>query len=244
MKIGIFSGGFKPFTSGHFSKLALAAAENDHVFLFYGISERKKGSDYLYTKEMAEQVFEIAKGAIEREMSNVSVIKARPTPIVMAFEAIQSFAGTLPTPKFFRYSDYGIDAGDIDEVTLYGDQETVDGYLIYSKDPVKGPLYFGTTLQDGTLHFDTGVAEGDDSRIINAVSRFHPGGDAGEIRTRNLVRGSEVRSSIATRNPEAITRFLPPIYTPEEKNAVIDILYKGLAENTLRKTIRAMIMIG
>jgi len=244
MRIGIFGGGFKPFTSGHFSKLALASAENDEVLLFYGIAERKKGSDYLYTKEMAEQVFEIAKGAIEREMPNVNVIKARPTPIVMAFEAIQTFAGVLDSPKFFRYSDYGIDVNGIDEVTLYGDQETVGEYLAYADDPVKGPRYYGTTLQDGTLHFDTGVVEGDDSRIINSVQSFHPGCSREEVRARNLVRGSEVRASIASRSPEAITRFLPPIYTPEEKVAVIDILYKGLCESTLRKTIRTMIMVG
>jgi hypothetical protein len=244
MRIGIFGGGFKPFTSGHFSKLALASAENDEVLLFYGIAERKKGSDYLYTKEMAEQVFEIAKGAIEREMPNVNVIKAKPTPIVMAFEAIQAFAGVLDSPKFFRYSDYGIDVRDVEEVTLYGDQETVGEYMAYADDPVRGPRYYGTTLQDGTLHFDTGVVEGDDSRIINAVQAFHPGCSREEVRTRNTVRGTDVRASIASRNPETITRFLPPIYNPEEKMAVIDILYRGLCESTLRKTIRTMIMVG
>ena len=244
MRIGIFGGGFKPFTSGHFSKLALASAENDEVLLFYGIAERKKGSDYLYTKEMAEQVFEIAKFAIEREMPNVNVIKAKPTPIVMAFEAIQAFAGVLDSPKFFRYSDYGIDVRDVEEVTLYGDQETVGEYMAYADNPVRGPRYYGTTLQDGTLHFDTGVVEGDDSRIINAVQAFHPGCSREEVRSRNLVRGSEVRASIASRNPESITRFLPPIYNPEEKMAVIDILYKGLCESTLRKTIRTMILVG
>ena len=244
MRIGIFGGGFKPFTSGHFSKLALASAENDEVLLFYGIAERKKGSDYLYTKEMAEQVFEIAKGAIEREMPNVNVIKARPTPIVMAFEAIQTFAGVLDAPKFFRYSEYGIDVNSIEEVTLYGDQETVGEYLAYADDPVRGPRYYGTTLQDGTLHFDTGMVEGDDARIIDAVQSFHPGCSREEVRARNLVRGSEVRASIASRNPEAITRFLPPIYSPDEKTAVIDILYRGLCESTLRKTIRTMILVG
>ena len=244
MRIGIFGGGFKPFTSGHFSKLALAAAENDEVLLFYGIAERKKGSDYLYTKEMAEQVFEIAKGAIEREMTNVNVIKARPTPIVMAFEAIQAFAGTLPAPKFFKWSDVGIDVRDIEEVTLYGDQETVDSYMVYANDPVKGPLYYGTTLQDGTLTFDTGMVDGDDARIVNAVQAFHPGCSREDVRSRNLVRGSEVRASIATRNPDTITRFLPPIYDDGEKQAVIDILYRGLCETTLRKTIRTMIMVG
>lgn len=244
MKVGIFGGGFKPFTSGHFSKLALAASENDRVLLFYGIAERKKGSDYLYTREMAEAVFEIARGAIERELPNVIVIKAKPTPIVMAFETIQSFAGVLDSPKFFRYSDYGVDLDDVEGVTLYGDQDTVSEYLAYADDPVKGPRYYGTTLRDGTLRFDTGLVNGDDARIIKAVSRFHPGCDAGDIRTRNLVRGSEVRASIASKNPETITRFLPPIYTPEEKEFVINILYRGLSENTLRNTIRAMIMVG
>lgn len=244
MRIGIFGGGFKPFTSGHFSKLALAAAENDEVLLFYGIAERKKGSDYLYTKEMAEEVFLIAKGAIEREMPNVNVIRARPTPIVMAFEAIQAFAGTLPAPKFFRWSDIGVDVRDVESITLYGDQDTVDEYMVYASDPVKGPKYYGTTLQDGTLRFDTGIVEGDDARIINAVRAFHPGCSVEDVRSRNLVRGSEVRASIASRNPETITRFLPPIYNDEEKQAVIDILYRGLCETTLRKTIRTMIMIG
>lgn len=244
MRIGIFGGGFKPFTSGHFSKLALAAAENDEVVLFYAIADRKKGSDYLYTREMAEQVFEIAKGAIEREMPNVHVIKAKPTPIVMAFEAIQAFAGTLPAPKFFKWSDVGINVADIDEITLYGDQETVDSYMVYADDPRKGPLYYGTTLQDGTLHFDTGMAGEDDSRIVNAVMQFHPGCSREEVRTRNLVRGSEVRASIASRNPEAITRFLPPIYDEGEKQAVIDILYQGLCESTLREAIRYMVRMG
>ena len=244
MRVGIFGGGFKPFTSGHFSKLALASSENDEVLLFYGIAERKKGSDYLYTKEMAEEVFLIAKEAIEREMPNVTVIKAKPTPIVMAFEAIQAFAGTLPAPKFFRWSDIGVDVRDVESITLYGDQDTVDEYMVYASDPVKGPKYYGTTLQDGTLRFDTGVVEGDDSRIINAVAEFHPGCSREDVRARNLVRGSEVRASIASRNPETITRFLPPIYDDAEKQAVIDILYRGLCETTLRKTIRTMIMVG
>lgn len=244
MKVGIFGGGFKPFTSGHFSKLALASRENDKVLLFYGIAERKKGSDFLYTKEMAEQIFEIAKTAIEREMPNVIVVKAKPTPIVMAFEAIQTFARTLDTPKFFRWADYGINLNSVEELTLYGDQETVNDYLVYVNDPVKGPKYYGTKLKDGTLHFDTGMKNDDDSRIINAVLKFHPANDVEDIRSRNLVRGSEVRASIASKNQASIERFLPPIYTPEEKQSVIQVLYKGLSENTLRSTVRLMIMMG
>ena len=244
MKIGIFGGGFKPFTSGHFSKLALAAEENDKVFLFYGIAERKKGSDYLYTKEMAEEVFEIAKAAIEREMRNVTVLRARPSPVVMAFEAIQAFAGVLESPKFFRWSDFNVNVDAIEEATLYGDKDTVDDYLVYVNTP-KESRYYGTTLKDGTLHFDTGIGEGNnDSRIINAVMKFHKGSSEDEVRARNVVRGSEVRASISSKNVDSIKRFLPPIYTEEEKSRVIDILYKGLNENILRKTIRAIIITG
>jgi hypothetical protein len=88
------------------------------------------------------------------------------------------------------------------------------------------------------------MVDGDDARIINSVQSFHPGCSREEVRARNTVRGSEVRASIASRNPETITRFLPPIYTPDEKSEVIDILYRGLCESTLRKTIRTMIMVG
>ena len=39
MKLGLFGGGFKPFTTGHFSKLADAIRDNDRVILFYGMQQ-------------------------------------------------------------------------------------------------------------------------------------------------------------------------------------------------------------
>ena len=45
MKVAIYAGGFKPFTTGHFSKLADAISahqgEADEVYLYYGMQQEK-----------------------------------------------------------------------------------------------------------------------------------------------------------------------------------------------------------
>lgn len=241
MKVGIFGGGFKPFTSGHFSKLSLSISENDRTFLFYGIAERKKGSDYVYTLEMSNKIFEITKRAIERELPSVVVIKARPNPLVFVFEAMQSFAGTIENGKFFNWHDYGIDVNDIEKVTVYGDPTTIsERYMVYVKDPVKKQKYYGTTFEDGTLKFDSGLSE-NDSKIIDAVSKYYPKTSNDEIRAKNLVRGSELRASISSRDSGKIERFLPPFFNGQEKSEIVEILYKGLNEPALTSMINHII---
>ena len=37
--LGLYGGGFKPFTTGHFAKLADALRDNEEVVLFYQIQE-------------------------------------------------------------------------------------------------------------------------------------------------------------------------------------------------------------
>jgi len=39
MKLGLYGGGFKPFTTGHFARLADAIHDNDKVYLFYGMQQ-------------------------------------------------------------------------------------------------------------------------------------------------------------------------------------------------------------
>ena len=244
MKIGIFGGGFKPFTSGHFSKLALAVAENDRVVLFYALQERKKGSDFLYTREMAAEVFEIMKIAIEREMPSVSVLEAKPNPLVFAFEAIAQFANVSESGKYFNWGQIGVNADEIEELTLYGDEETTNYYRSYVGTP-KEQKYYGSTYQDGTLHFDTGIEDtGSDERIISAMRKYHPGSEDSELGTKSRVRGTEVRTTLPSRDEPAINRFLPPILNDKERTSVISILYRGLSERVLRSTIRSMIFTG
>ena len=39
MKLGLYGGGVKPFTTGHFARLADAIHDNDKVYLFYGMQQ-------------------------------------------------------------------------------------------------------------------------------------------------------------------------------------------------------------
>lgn len=244
MKVGIFGGGFKPFTSGHFSKLALAASENDRVVLFYALQERKKGSDFLYTREMAAEIFEIMKVAIEREMPTVSVVEAKPNPIVFAFEAIAQFVNVSKSGKYFNWEQIQINPDEIEELTIYGDEETVNYYRSYVGSP-KEHKYYGTAYQDGILHFDTGVSDdGSDERIISAMKNYHPKVKDDELSIKSKVRGSEVRAMLSLKDEAAINRFLPPILNDNERKKVIHILYKGLSERILRSTIYSMLTLG
>ena len=128
MKVGIFSGGFKPLTSGHHSKLSLALKENDKVVLFYGIAARTKGSDFKYTKEMAQQVYEIVKPALQREYGDKIIIeKPLPTPIVATF----SFIGAIKDGEDKErspVSQWGINPATVEKTTIYGDPESLQQF--------------------------------------------------------------------------------------------------------------------
>lgn len=242
MKLGIFGGGFKPFTSGHFSKLLLASQENDIVILFYGLAERKKGSDYLYTKEMAKEVMEITKAAIEREMKNVKVVEARPTPLIMMFEAIEQVSNPQFQGKYLQLRSLGISPDQIDEIRVYGDEESQQNFKKYLGTE-KEERYFGNLYRTGRLHFDTGMTDDNQmTRIINAMSLSYPNTAPGELLAKSNVRGSEVRATIKSKDPNKIERFLPPVLNQNEKNSIIGILYRGLEESALRSFIRSMII--
>lgn len=244
MRLGLFGGGFKPFTSGHFSKLALASQENDVVVLFYGLAERKKGSDYFYTKDMAKEIMGITKTAIEREMRNVKVVEARPTPLVMIYESIGEVAGVLEQGKWFQLQSVGIDPDSITQVSVYGDEEFQQHFKKHIGTE-KEKKYFGTMVDDGTLHFDTGLGTDNEmTRILDAMEANYPGISRNELLAKSTVRGSEVRATIASKSTDKIKRFLPPILSDEEKTKIISILYKGLDEFIVRSMIRQTIMLG
>ncbi len=253
MNVGIYGGGFKPFTTGHYSKLLYACGregvckENDVVFLFYGIASRQKGSEYDYTREMAQAIFEIYRGAIERALSEmgktVHVVEAKPSPIAMTFAAASEFAGVKRLP-IFSFTDWGIDPSSIDTLTIYGERDSLEDYTRHIGSP-KEEAYFGDTAKTGRLQFDPGYEEGmGDERVVQQFMMQHPELSPEEAAQRVRIRGSNVRAAIMSKDPDAISRFLPAVLNDEERAQVIDILMRGVptSENLLRLLVRGFLV--
>jgi hypothetical protein len=233
IKLGIFAGGFKPFTSGHFSKLALASRENDRVVLLYGISSRMKGSNFLYSKEMAEQIYVIVANALEREIPNLNVVKAIPSPIACSFDILGQVANNK-SPFCFSLNEKGISPSNVSQITIYSDPTDIQVYKKHINTP-KEEQYFGNLIKTNRLIFDTGLdAKGDDKKIIDALTNFYPedlANQEGWIKSRARVRGSEFRSLISQSDIEQLKSYLPPVLNTNEKLEIIKILKSGLSVN-------------
>jgi hypothetical protein len=260
MNVGIYGGGFKPFTTGHYGKLLYSCGDvgncepNDVVFLFYGIAERKKGSAYFYTREMAQQIFQIMRVAIERELGSqveVHVVEAKPTPLAMIFAAVGDAAG-VAHPPIFSFDSWGIDPGSIRKITVYGENESLQDFTRHIG-TAKEEKYYGDLIAQGKLRFDPGYSEDParsepDEDVINKFLSMHPDMTRDEAIARTRVRGSDVRAAILTRDPDAINRFLPSFLNDDERAAVIDILMQGIesdpqiTEALLRNMIRGFLV--
>ena len=145
--------------------------------------------------------------------------------------------------RFFKWSDIGInpssDSGDV--LTVYAGEDDISRYLEYTSDPIKGPAYYGNAYNEGTLVFETGVRDGSDSRLLDAIEEYLPGVSGDERGSRVRVRGTQVRNAISQRDKQEIFRFLPNFYTDVEKDEIANILIGGLNENLLRNVIHSMI---
>jgi hypothetical protein len=253
MNVGIYGGGFKPFTTGHYSKLLYACGrdgickENDVVFLFYGIASRQKGSEYDYTREMATEIFEIYRVAIERALAEsgkkVHVVEAKPSPIAMTFAAASEFSGVKRLP-LFSFTDWGIDPASINTLTIYGERDSLEDFTRHIDTP-KEAAYFGDAAKTGRLQFDPGYEEGlGDERVVQQFMMQHPELSPEEAADRVRIRGSNVRAAIMSKDPDSISRFLPAVLNDVERSQVIDILLRGVptSENLLRLLVRGFLV--
>ena len=268
MKLGLYGGGFKPFTTGHFSKLANAIRDNDNVYLFYGIQERKPpkigksgrplkstqkfrglgDTGRFYTPELSKDVFDIYERAIEREFPSVEV---------------ESTIGTTPMRRIFEIlEEFDASPDMYDRVTVYGDIDTMRIYLRelrrYENLVRMGKIQLGGAIPesiDDYLDSDRlkELMRRSESIAAHALARYYDpdfNPDADEIPDEILrmarVRGEEVRrfASAASSSDEA-KRFLPPFLNDDEKQNVIDMLLgkqiDSLRESDLRYFIRGMI---
>ena len=229
MKLGIFQGGFKPFHSGHFSKLAVALKENDKVVLFYGVGSRTKGSQFKFTKKMSQSIYEIIKEAGEREFDNNLIIeKAYPTPLLNVFSLIGAIKDQEDKSRA-PISKWGIEPEQIEKITVYGDPESLKAFTdeILGKKLKTGEdkeeRYYGNFHKEGKLIFDSASND----RMVSAMI------DNGYVQNSILndiinIRGSAIRKFAQEEKWEYVSRYLPPFLNHDEHESIINILKEGV----------------
>jgi nicotinamide mononucleotide adenylyltransferase len=156
MKVGIYAGGFKPFTTGHFSKLADAIGAHtgpeDQVYLYYGMQQERDPEYYkigpkkgkvkpdkrlrpigrkelgrYYTPGMGKRIFNIYKSAIER--SDISGI--RNVTVIPGEYPNTPVSMTIDKIKSL------LDDESVEKVTIFGDRETYSNLInILSREPI------------------------------------------------------------------------------------------------------------
>ena len=265
MKLGLFGGGFKPFTTGHFAKLANAIRDNDKVYLFYGIQERKPpkigkrgkplksqqkfrpigDSGRFYTPEVSREIFDIYERAIERELPIVEIESTiGSTPMRRVFEIIEEF---VENPEMYE------------KVTIYGAGDTIKEYL--RKLPYFGDLIETGKVQLGAISPESANDYLDEERLMDIIGQseesalsslgsYYPDASQEDIERMQRIRGTEVRDIASTESGiEEAKRFLPPFLNDDEKQQVIDLLLgeispsqdQTLSEFYLRSFIRGII---
>ncbi len=230
--------------------------ENSNLDLdfYFVVGVEKDGNIQTYkelptgvTTERQASTFDIYKVAIERELNasgkTVHVVEAKPSPIAMTFAAASEFAGVKRLP-IFSFTDWGIDPETIDLLTIYGERDSLEDFTRHIDTP-KEEAYFGDAVKTGKLQFDPGYEEGaGDERVVQQFMMQHPELSPEEAEQRVRIRGSNVRAAIMTKDPDAISRFLPAVLNDEERAQVIDILIRGVpvSEHLIRLLIRGFLV--
>ena len=252
MKLGLYGGGFKPFTTGHFAKLADAIRDNDKVYLFYGMQQveptryGKKGqplktrqkfraigdTSRTYNEDIAQSIFEIYKSALERIPEvEVVLIQSQAKNDQGELAAIRA-----PVTAIFKtLEDFVEDPGEIEKVTIYGDGESMRPYMRSPKfkDHVQaGKIQFGGAVpsnpDDYVEKLDDLMAKGE-VEARDALKNFYAskGEELSdeEVMSRQTVRGTQVRNLASSRKTsEEAKRYLPPFLNNDEKEKIIQIL--------------------
>lgn len=259
MKLGLYGGGFKPFTTGHFAKLANAIRDNDKVILFYGMQQAepprygKRGqvlktrqkfrnigdTGRTYDEAVAREIFDIYSTALER-IPGVSVV-----PVYSQAKDPQGNLASIRAPVtaiFKSLEDFVDNPGEVEKVTIYGDADSMRPYMMSPK--------FKSAVQSGKIQFGGAVPISPSEYIENlpdlmqrgeqearsALKDFYASKgedlDDEDILSRQTVRGTHVRklASSADSTFEA-KKYLPPFLNDQEKERIISILVGPISES-------------
>jgi len=168
MKLGLYGGGFKPFTTGHFARLADAIRDNDKVYLFYGMQQvepiryGKRGKPLAprqkfrrigktkreYDEKVAESIFQIYKTALDR-IPGVEVVLVQSQA---RDEQGDLAAVRAPVTAIFKNLEEFVENPDMyEKVTIYGDKSSM---MPYMKSPkfkdfvTAGKIQFGGAIPE------------------------------------------------------------------------------------------------
>ena len=269
MKLGLYGGGFKPFTTGHFAKLADAIRDNDRAILFYGMQQLPKDpkkakaqklrgigkSGGLYDEQVAKSIFDIYKTALER-IPGVEVVPIYSQAVDSQGNpmAIRSPVGAI----FNKLEDYVSNPELYEKVTVYGDKASMAPYMrspTFKELTRSGRIQFGGAIPESSDDYadklDDLMVKGEEE-ARSALRDFYlsKGQELtdDEIADLQSVRGTSVRNlaSMPETSAEA-KRYLPPFLDESEKDMIIQILIgqsenqKLQTESQLRHIIRGFI---
>ena len=225
MKLGLFGGGFKPFTAGHYAKVRYALERCDRVLVFYGVGARDKG-EISVTADDATRLFRIVSRALPAATEHrASVVLGVPTPIKKMFAVVGAVKdGQDHTDANLTAS--AIEVHDVEELTIFSDPTDVKRFTDHIGTD-RGTRYYGDLIERGILRFDTCDLDG----LVSALRSSSTTYDKATLDVcRNLteVRASQVRDLVARGQVFTAVKLLAPIFSDDEIDQTLAILQRGI----------------
>ena len=103
MKIGLFGGGFKPLTKGHYAVIKKAASENDHVFVYVSTHDRTREGEFPIEASMMRSIWD--KLLVKIMPKNVSVEHVSHPVGGMLKKIYDANDSGDPSNQYFVYTD-------------------------------------------------------------------------------------------------------------------------------------------
>jgi hypothetical protein len=211
MHLGLFPGGFKPFTGGHYARIFLLFDKGcDVIVVPYGLGARDNISAVT-----AKRLFEHAVHALTA--TDLRLVAGTPTPIRRAYAIIGAVKDGKDTPAA-DCAEFGINPNEVSQITLYAGGDDLTRFTAYLGTD-REEKYFGDLYRTERLSF---ISDDEDK----LVSMMEEGYLLTPQHARALVnvRGTDVRALIKNGQFEEAAALLPPVYTKVQRDQVIKII--------------------
>ncbi len=214
MKVGIIAGGFKPLTSGHFSKIRMSLDSNGQTILIYSTKPRGDGADTIPEASLIRMWSFLTP---RLESLGVTVRKARTTPVKDSFAVVgvvRCILGLATQPIDKTTASYFAINPAASGAVLYGSPDDIHSSFGRLIGTPQERLYFGSMYRDKKLELCT------DPGFSTYVSHGMSDTDS---RSLAEVRGTDVRKLLSVHDNSA-EEFFPPFLNELERHQLFSIL--------------------